>query len=188
MTTPAHVGSTAEIERFREHLVEYRRVLYRTVELLQVEIHRVLEWVERDRRPYWLQQKKLSEVRLAEAEATYSRCMSRTRADQERSCFSEKKIVERWRQRVAEVDEHLRRLRDWQRELHREAEAFQMQVRRLGVMAEDDVARAIVALDRIQRYLQKYLRLVVPPSSPRAMTLGASLPNQVSSTPSDGAS
>jgi hypothetical protein len=153
------VESIDAVQRFRSQLLEYRRVLLQTAEVLAAEVHRVAEWLERDRQPYWLRQRKLAERQLTEAQANYSRCMSRTRADQPRSCFSEKKILERSRERLKLVDERLARLRHWHRRLDREAELFQMHIRRLAVLADDDLARAARALERVHGYLTKYVRL-----------------------------
>ncbi|MFO0913875.1 MAG: hypothetical protein U0795_13030 [Pirellulales bacterium] len=172
MARLAHVESVDAIERFRGQLIEYRRVLVQTAEALAGETERVSEWLERDRQPYWLRQRKLAERDLTEAQANYSRCMTRTRADQPRSCFSEKKILEKCRQRLREVNDRLARLKEWRRQLDRECELFKMHIRRLLVLADDDLARAALALQRVHRYLSKYVQLELGPAVGTASAVG----------------
>ena len=167
MNRSANVNAVSDLTRFRRQLRRYQMALAQTHELLQLEVQRVLDWLEHECADYWLRQRKRAEVKLAEARANYSNCMQRTRPDQPRSCFSEKKVLDRRRQRLREVDERLRRLREFQRRMHHETEKFRLQLRRLSVVAEDDLPRAIASLRRIERYLAKYIRTRLPVTSSR---------------------
>ena len=166
MKPGADVKSIDAIREFRAELKRYMTDLVTTLESLNIQSNRANDWIESDRTRYWPRQVKRAEDSLVEARNALLRCKMAAVEGQSKSCVDEKKAVERWVQRQRHCESQVRALRSWRQKMRQQTDEFTTRMSRLATYADNDLPKAIAALDRMIKALDKYTQIGTPSSGP----------------------
>ena len=164
MSSPARVTSIEALERFRVAMESFDSDARNAIAALTLEIRRVLEWIEHDRTNYWPRELRRSFDRVTEARNDLERCILRSADGNARSCYDEKKALERAKRRVRTCEEKIQQVKYWRRQLRHDAEEFTAQLSKLESHLDIDWARGIAALKRMVRSLERYAEAGGPSS------------------------
>jgi hypothetical protein len=125
---------------------------------LQLEVNRVLDWIDNDRPGYWKNQVRRGWERLAEARADLERAQWQQRvAGHEPTCHVEKKALERAKQRLRIAEEKLREVQHWRHVVQRAMIDYRGGTGPLARWLEVELPKVLVALDRMGRALESYV-------------------------------
>ena len=116
---------------------------------LELEARRPEEWIEHDRTRYWPRQVQQASDAVSEARLALQRCELTIDGDSGRSCYDERKALEKAKRRLNQADAKVQAVRRWRLQIRKEVEAFEVQAARLQQYLESDFARALAALDRM---------------------------------------
>ena len=168
MARSARVTSIEAISRFKVSLQKFEFAVQEALATLRMESERGIAWVENDRAAYWPRQVKLAGERLNEARNNLQRAQLGSRPGEGRSCYQEKKDVERAKQRLIFAENKVRLTQEWCRRLHHEIDQFQGAVGRLGQMIDVDLASALATLEHAITALDRYAaQKSVPAAEPK---------------------
>lgn len=175
MKPGADVKSIDALRDFRAELKRYLTSLHGTLESLKMQSDRATDWVESDRARYWPRQAKKAGDELVEARNALLRCKMAATEGQKKSCVDEKKAVERWVARLRHCEQQIRSVRSWRQKMRHQTDEFATRMSRLGTYAENDLPKAIAALDRMIQALEKYAEMATPSagSGPSASSASA---------------
>ena len=157
MAPTADVKSISAVREFRTDVLEFQAGLRQSLELMANEVHRGIQWLESDRSAYWPAQVRKASDRVSEARINLERCMLATRPDERRSCYDEKKALERAIRRLAYAEQKVRTTQHWLRVVRDQADDFRSRLARLEQLVEYDLPRATALLERLARSLDKYV-------------------------------
>jgi hypothetical protein len=163
MREAARVQSVDALGRFRAALIEFQQSARLALSNAEGDIRRTTEWLRHEQLNHWQQQVRRRTRAVAEAKSELYRAELGSR-DERPSCAVERRKLEIARQRLAEAEEKIRRVHHWQRMLDREHMQYRGQTASLSGFLERDLPKASARMDRLQRALDAYLRLVAPPS------------------------
>lgn len=164
----AHVRSVESLERLRHSLVEFRREVINALAILEMEIRRVEDWIERRQPLYWAEAVRRADHQLSQARLDLERCETAVRPDDRPSCHVERKAYEQARRRLAYCEQQQRVVRRWKSVLDREIRNLRGRLGKLTDVAETDVPRAVAALERMMAALANYMAVDQPPAEPLA--------------------
>jgi hypothetical protein len=157
MSTPANVQSSDAIEAVRAGLLTFVDQVTDALTTLDLEMRRVLDWVEHDRPRHWKTQIRVSYDELNEAQAQLHRCLMFPKTVSDRpACYEERQAVKKAQARVAYCHHKADRVRHWKRALPHEVSEYQGRISRIKRLVEFEVPRAIVVLEKILQHLQAY--------------------------------
>jgi hypothetical protein len=152
----ANVTSLDALRSFRAALVRFAADVEAALITLELEARRPVEWIEDDRSRYWPQQIRKASEMVSEAKLALERCEIRISGEDSKYCYDERKALEKAKRRLQLAEEKTQAVRRWRMQMHKESEEFQTQIARLKQYLENDLARAVAALDRITTALDRY--------------------------------
>lgn len=156
MNRSAHVTSVEAVTDFRAALQKFAADIRDALTSAELEIRRVVEWIENDRTRYWPRQLRRALDAVGEARTDLERCQLSIRTGDRRPCYEQKKALENAKRRLRTCEEKVETVRTWRRALHQESEEFRGQLARMAQFADQDVLRADSALQRMIKALDKY--------------------------------
>jgi hypothetical protein len=172
MKSPANITSTDAVRRFRTAMQQYEADLRDIVAQLILECRRGLEYVEHDRARYWPREAREAADALAQARNDLERCEMALRADDRRSCYEQKIAVQAAKARLRTAEAKVRAVRKWRVEAKHEADHFQGQLNKLSNYLDGEFPRALAALERMARALDRYTE-ATPPTKAGGATAGS---------------
>jgi hypothetical protein len=152
----ANVRSLEAIETVRTALVSFRDELEQAVSMIELEMRRVLDWLEHDRPGYWRREVRDANDGVTEARAALHRCLMYPINDERPACYEERDALKRAEARLAYCDEKSERLRHWIREVRHEMFEYEGRISQLMELVEFDVPRATTILGRLLAHLHDY--------------------------------
>jgi hypothetical protein len=161
--TTANVTSIDAIAGLRTALIEFRAGASDAVVQLMLEARRAVPWIEHDRAQYWPRQVQRATDALSEARLALQRCELTIDGDDSRSCYDERKALERANRRLHEAEAKVAAVRRWRVEIRKELEAFEVQAARVQQYLDSDFPRALAALERMAEALGQYVQTSGPP-------------------------
>lgn len=165
MGNQAAVYSIQALTDFRAALLMFSEDALGALGAVDMEARRTLNWLQQDRRVYWVEQIKKRREWVARAKAEVFRRQLAKTADYTPS-FSEQK--EQLRQAEASLqDAELRfnNVKKWERILPQLIFEYKGSARRIKDMASGDAIRAAHMLERLVTALEAYLREAPPSGS-----------------------
>ena len=156
MNQQARVTSIEAIHQFRAELRRYEEKVRDTLEQLLHESRRAIEWVEGDRSSYWPNEMRKSENRLASARNDLERAKMSKLSDESKDCYDEQKLVELCQMRLRLSEDKIKVVRRWRHLMRHHADELDGKLARLTQYLEADLPKAMAALDRMTRALDKY--------------------------------
>jgi len=172
----ARVSSIDALAAFRVALLKFADDAMDGLTGLRLESRRGAEWVEVDRVRYWPAQARKASDDVNSARINLERCELAVRAEDRRSCYDEKKALERAKQRVRLCDEKVRTTKKWARVVVQEARDFLGELSKLEHFLDSDLPRAVAILEKMIASLSRYAETTTsldqapPPSSIDAAT------------------
>ncbi|MCO6456809.1 MAG: hypothetical protein J5I93_16035 [Pirellulaceae bacterium] len=175
MNSSARVSSIEALRGFQVAMEAFDHDARSAMTALQLELRRVLDWIEHDRPRYWPEALRRAYDRVAQARNDLERCQMRAGDDNARSCYDEKKALERAKLRVRTCEEKLQALKFWRRQVRHDVEEFSGQLTKLESHLDLDWARALAALQRMATALERYaeVRQPTPDASGGGQAAGA---------------
>jgi hypothetical protein len=165
MSNSANVQSSEAIEAVRAALLSFIEQASDAITTLDLEMRRVVEWVEHDRPRHWKNQNRLATDRLNEAQAELHRCLMYPKTINERpACHEERQAVKVAQARVDYCQRKAERVNHWKRILPHDVAEYKGRISRLKRLVEFEVPAAIGILERILRRLEEYNAIRVSPA------------------------
>ncbi len=156
MNGSANVQSFDAITTVRAALVSFGDQLEQALSTLDIEMRRVLDWLEHDRPRFWRKQVREAIDGVTEARAALHRCLMYPVGDERPSCREEKATLKRAQARLAYCEDKAERLQHWIREIRHEMFEYEGRIGQLKEMVECDVPQAIGILAKLLTRLQEY--------------------------------
>lgn len=148
-----------------------------------MELSRVVEWIEQDRPDFWKRQIRSSDERVAELRIALERAMLFKSVDgHQPPCYDERKALHLAKQRMQTAEETLDQVRRWSRTLERDIIEFRAVVNQLASWLQVDFPKAANTLERMRSALETYIAIESPGEAPRLppVSLPESAPAQAS--------
>ena len=174
MKQAANVKSLDALRAFRMELKRYLEATVGALESLKVESNKAMSWIEQDRVRYWPNAAKRASDELVEARNALLRCKMAAMEGQSKSCVDEKKAVERLTARQRHCEQQVKIARGWRHKMRHATEEFDGKAARLNQYVENDLPKAIAAMDRMIASLEKYSEKAPPTTGPAATGSGQS--------------
>jgi hypothetical protein len=155
-TDAAKVTSLEALRNFKVALVRFAAEVESALMTLELEARRPVEWVEGDRARYWPQQIRKASDRVSEARLALDRCQVRISSEDEKSCYDERKALEKAKHRLQLAEEKTQAVRQWRYEMHKAAEDFHVQIAKMKHYLESDLLKGVAMLERMATALDRY--------------------------------
>ena len=152
----ANVRSLEAIEAVRAALASFSEEVAQSLSMIDIEMRRVLDWLEHDRPRFWKHQVRRSMDGVTEARAALHRALMYPIADERPSCYEERAALKEAEARLAYCQEKEERLRQWVREVRHEMFEYEGRISQLSDVVELDVPHAIGIINRLLARLQEY--------------------------------
>jgi hypothetical protein len=156
MNGSANVHSLEAIEATRAALASFRDELEQALAMIDIEMRRVLDWLEHDRPRFWRAQVRRAMDEVTAARAALHRCLMYPIADERPSCHEERAALERAEARLAYCQAKEERLKHWTREVRHEMFEYDGRISQLVELVESDVPQAIGILNKLLARLHEY--------------------------------
>jgi hypothetical protein len=153
---PANVQSLEAITAVRSAMVAFRDDLEQAIAAIDLEMRKILDWLEHDRPRYWRNQLRLAHDDVTQARQALHRCLMYPINDERPSCYEERAELKKAEARLAYCDEKSERLRHWIREVRHEMSEYQGRISQLKDLVEIDAPQAMLILDRLLKRLHEY--------------------------------
>src|SRR5256885_6907693 len=153
MEQRAQVTSVEAIEAFRSYLILFLSKARPTLEEVMNEVLRTRNWLQSEQRRHWEKEIKLKRRDLEQAQAElFSARLSQI---SEASALQQM-AVQRAQRAVQQVEDKLRLLKKWDRELENRSEPLLKLVEQLHGYLSTDMVRATAFLTEVIKTLQAY--------------------------------
>jgi hypothetical protein len=153
---PANVRSIDAIEAMRAALATFGEEIAQSVSIVDIEMRRVLDWLEHDRPRYWKHQVRTAMDGVTEARAALHRALMYPINDERPSCDEERAALKRAEAKFAYCEEKAERLRQWIREVRHEMFEYEGRMTQLNDLVELDVPHAIAIIRKLVGRLEEY--------------------------------
>lgn len=160
MNPGVHVNSLAALDRFRAALCAFHHEASQALSSIQSEVQGFVEWLKHDQLAYWKHEIRKRGEQVAEAKADLHRCLAAT-IDPHRtpSCYQEKKLLVRAKQRLDEAESRLAAVRRWIPIIEQAVFEYQARAEPLATSLAAGIPRALGDLDRSVDQIVAYLEL-----------------------------
>ena len=166
--TTANLTSIDAITALKAALVQFSASAGDAVVQLTLEARRPVAWIEHDRTQYWPRQLQRASDTVSEARLALQRCELTIDGDSGKSCYDERKALEKAKRRLHECEDKVQAVKRWRMAIRKEIEEFEVQASKLQHYLESDFVRALAALDRMAQALDQYVAQAGPSSPPDA--------------------
>jgi hypothetical protein len=157
MAKSANITSIEALRMLKAALVQFDEEVHAGIVALELEARRPVEWVEHDRRQYWPREvRKASDV-VSEARLALQRCELTISGEDNRSCYDERKALQKAKKRLEKCEEKVRAVRQWTPKIRKEVEEFEVQTAKLLQYLESQFVQAPAALERMAAALDRYV-------------------------------
>jgi len=155
----ANVRNIDAIRTFRASLVRFAEEVEGSLQSMQLELQRAIDWVEQDRPHYWTNQLRRAFDQVAEARTAYNACRMRTVAGHRSACIEEKVAYERAKRRLQQCHEQIERVKRWSIKIRHDADEFRGRMAGVRRLLDSDVPQALAMLENTATILEKYAEL-----------------------------
>jgi hypothetical protein len=156
MTGSANVQSSEAIEAVKAALVFFKDQVDQALTTNDIEMRRVLDWLEHDRPRYWKTRVRVAHDEVTAAKAALTRCLMYPINDERPSCYEERAELKKAEAQRAYCEEKAERLRHWIREVRHELFEYEGRTSQLVELVEAEVPLAMGTLDKLLNRLQEY--------------------------------
>jgi predicted RNase H-like nuclease (RuvC/YqgF family) len=158
---PANVHSLEAILAVQTALAAFRDDLEQAIATIDMEMRKVLDWLEHDRPRFWRNQLREAQDGVVQARQALHRCLMYPINDERPSCYEERAELKKAEARLAYCDEKSERLRHWIREVRHEMSEYQGRISQLKDVVDIDTPQALTTLERLVTRLEEYQAIQV---------------------------
>ncbi len=163
MSQRANVTSVDALKAFRANLLVYLSKARPALEEAGSEVMRVRNWLQNDQRAFWTAQLRRAARQLEEAEAAL---FGATLSKVQKVSAAQQAAVVKARRAVAEAEEKLRRLKQWDKEYENQTQPLLKRSEKLSNLLSVDVPNAVAHLSEVIDTLEKYSAIAAPDETP----------------------
>ncbi|MDG1893811.1 MAG: hypothetical protein P8J37_02775 [Fuerstiella sp.] len=162
MPESANVKSIDAVKRFHAAVVQFQEEARLCVSSLEMQLLRILGWLERDRPGFWKREIELCYREMGEARVRLHQCRMRKYADYKPTCFEEKKDLEKAKCDLEFAQRQIPVVKYWNVNAQHEANEYHGRASQLTQMLERDVPQLLALLHHAVDRLEAYGDLQVP--------------------------
>jgi len=170
MSTQAVVRSIDALRELRTAMALYGEDTLSALGSVDMEVRRVVQWLQYDRPAYWQEQVKRRREEVAAARAEVFRRKLAKTPDYTPAFSEQKELLRRAEARLQDAETRAALSKSWAVKLPQAVLEYHACSRRLGDHARSDVPRAVASLTRMIEAIEAYL------SEPPPTTSGHSAP------------
>ena len=159
----AKVTDITAVRAFKAALIEFESEAASALEMMQMQIHRALDWVEQERPAYWTKQIQVAFENVAQTRSQLNTCRMRTVAGKRPACIEEKQAHERAKRRLQHCQQMVRRVKDVSIKLTHESDEFRGRMASFARCVENDLPRMIALIERTASSLERYAEVTSGP-------------------------
>jgi hypothetical protein len=168
----AQVRSIPALREFKAALTVFREDSSSSIDMMLMELHRAIDWIEHDRPAYWQTETRKAFEQVAATRTALNTCLMRTVAGHQSSCIEEKQAHAAAKRRLQHCQEQLDRIRRWAIKIRHEVDEFRSRLSVLRRRLDGDLPKSILLLDRMATSLEAYSGLGADVSVPQAPETG----------------
>ncbi len=169
----AAVRSIEALREFRIALATFAEEALAALGGVDMEVRRTVQWVQLDRKPYWLGQIKRRREQVAMAQAEVFRRKLQKTDDYTPAMTEQKELLRKAEAALREAEHRAGLVKKWEPALQQAALEYRATTRRISALASGEVPRAIAVLGRMVDALEAYLSEAPPTVGEPAGSLGA---------------
>ena len=159
MRQSVNVNSIASVRDFRASLATFGEAATQILDNAEMEVRRVVQWVQHDQMAYWKNEVRRSWELVAEARRELEQCRSRATEGQRPSCFQERKALEAAKRYVQHAQEKVEIVRKWSGRLQKEVSEYEGRISQTRSILSGDLPRWLSLLERMMTSLESYVAL-----------------------------
>jgi hypothetical protein len=159
---PANVLSIPALRDLRAGVLLFQQECQSGLDAAQMELHKIVAWIEQDRPAYWQAQTRRAFDQVAATRAALASCQLRTVAGHRPSCIEEKKAHAKAKLRLERCHEQLKRVQQWSVKLQREVDEFRGRIGAAKRLVEQSIPKSLAMLDRSIAALEAYAEVQQP--------------------------
>ncbi|HEY4231921.1 MAG TPA: hypothetical protein VGM76_00715 [Lacipirellulaceae bacterium] len=156
MSGSANVHTSDAIEAVKAALIFFKDQVEQALSTNDIEMRRVLDWLEHDRPRYWKTRVRTANDAVTAAKAALTRCLMYPINDERPSCYEERAELKKAEAERSYCEEKAERLRHWIREVRHELFEYEGRISQLVELVESDVPAAIGVLNKFVVRLEEY--------------------------------
>ncbi|MFN0019836.1 MAG: hypothetical protein ACKVP0_16385 [Pirellulaceae bacterium] len=156
----ANITSIEAIRAFTTALMAFEDGAEDAAVQLEIEARRSVTWID-ELAMYWPKEVRKASDAQSEARLALERCELTISGEQGRSCYDERKALEKAKRRLRLAEEKVQAVRRWKVQIRKEVEEFQVQIAKLRQYLESDLVRSIASLKRMSEALDQYVQRTV---------------------------
>ena len=173
MGEQAAVRSVEALREFRAALATFAEEALAALGGVDMEVRRTVQWVQHDRRDYWLGQIKRRREQVAMAQAEVFRRKLAKTDDHNPAMSEQKEMLRKAEAGLREAEHRAGLVKKWEPALQQAALEYRAATRRISNLASGDIPRAILVMSRIVEALEAYLSEAPPTADGGPSPLGA---------------
>ncbi len=150
-----NVRSIDTLEELQASLNRYADQSQTTLEAVQREVQRTLDWLD-ERVRHWQNEVQRGQDEVRRTRAAYERCMASGDRDHPPSCGGEEQAIYDARRRLAQAEADARMAAEARKAVLAEAEAYQREAVRLRALVQGDTPKAVATLREKVAVLRSY--------------------------------
>ncbi|HLA84146.1 MAG TPA: hypothetical protein VJL29_05085 [Thermoguttaceae bacterium] len=178
MARSAKLTSIDAVRDMSAALAKFADELGTSLDDLDINVRRAVEWIEHDRKQYWENAVRRGWDRVAEARSELEKALTyRKVADRRPSCHEERAALEKAKQKVQMAEEIYRSLPQWAHRIEHAVRELTGAETLLGDWLHGDFSRAMAALSRMSESLESYAAVQLAASSGATTGKDASTPD-----------
>ncbi len=167
MADHAQIRSIPALREFKAALAQFRDDSSSAIDMMLMELHRAIDWIEHDRPAYWQNETRKAFELVAATRTALNTCLMRTVAGHRSSCIEEKQAHAAAKRRLQHCQEQLERVRRWSIKIRHEADEFRSRLAVLRRRLDGDLPNSLMLLDRLSTALEAYAGLGADVSAPK---------------------
>jgi hypothetical protein len=183
MNGSANVQTSEAIEAVKAALAFFKDQVDQALVTNDIEMRRVLDWLEHDRPRYWKTRVRTANDEVTAARAALTRCLMYPINDERPSCYEERAALKKAEAQRVYCEEKSERLRHWIREVRHELFEYEGRISQLVELVEADVPAGIGILNKLLGRLDEYQAIRPRGKSPPAE---ARSPPPATDSPAEG--
>jgi len=155
----ANVNSLEALTEFKVQLIDFKAKIDDALTMLEQEILRAIDWLERDRPYYWNNQIRTTYDIIGEARTNYEACRTRVVAGHRSMCLEEKKALEMAKHRLKVCQDKIEISKKWFINVRHEADEFRGRMSQLRRCIDHDIPKTIALLEGMILSLEAYVEM-----------------------------
>lgn len=184
MDSQVQVGSIDIFREFRATYSKFGDSARNALVAAELEIRRMLDWLEKDQVAYWKAEIRRREEKVNEAQTALHRkritaAFGNIAADSE-----EILMLRRAQAKLAQAEAKLKEVKQWFITVEQAVQEYRGPVQQLGNMLDAGVPKALSSLDRMTDTIEAYLQVAAPTAGAEAAAATADLNSGVVETKS----